>query len=99
MLMKLTENGKKLLDLTVFFALLGSAGVKAARRTLVKLTPGRDPSSLSANKIFSTADGIAVAAVGHLTASTSSLAKEALTQRALTLTQDFKVLASNNISI
>ena len=34
------EIGKKLLDLTVFFALLGSAGVKAARRTLVKLTPG-----------------------------------------------------------
>ena len=31
---------KKLLDLTVFFALLVSAGVKAARRMLVKLTPG-----------------------------------------------------------
>ena len=29
----------KLLNLTVFFALLGSARVKAARRILVKLTP------------------------------------------------------------
>jgi len=27
-------------DLTVFFALLGSGGVKAARKTLMKLTPG-----------------------------------------------------------
>ena len=33
------ESGKMLLDLTVFFALSGSADVKAARRTLVKLTP------------------------------------------------------------
>jgi hypothetical protein len=31
---------KKLLNLTVFIALLGSVRVKAARRTLVKLTPG-----------------------------------------------------------
>ena len=34
------ESGKKLLDLTVFFALLGSAGAKAAHRTLMKSTPG-----------------------------------------------------------
>ena len=34
------KSTKKLLNLTVFFALLVSAGVKAARRTLVKLTPG-----------------------------------------------------------
>ena len=34
------KSGKKLLNLTVFFALSGSAGVKAARRTLMKLTPG-----------------------------------------------------------
>ena len=34
------ESAKKLIDLTVFFALLGSVCVKAARRTLVKLTPG-----------------------------------------------------------
>ena len=34
------ESAKKLLNLTVFFALLVSAGVKAAHRTLVKLTPG-----------------------------------------------------------
>ena len=34
------KSAKKLLNLTVFFALSGSAGVKAARRTLVKLTPG-----------------------------------------------------------
>jgi hypothetical protein len=32
------ESAKKLLDLTVFFALLVSASVKAARRTLMKLT-------------------------------------------------------------
>ena len=31
---------KKLLDLTVFFALLGSSSVKAACRMLMKLTPG-----------------------------------------------------------
>ena len=33
------KSAKKLLNLTVFFALLGSACVKAARRMLVKLTP------------------------------------------------------------
>ena len=33
------KSGKKLLNLTVFFALSGSASVKAARRTLMKLTP------------------------------------------------------------
>ena len=33
------KSAIKLLNLTVFFALLGSAHVKAARRTLVKLTP------------------------------------------------------------
>ena len=35
----------KLLDLTVFFALLGSACVKSARRRLMKLTPLRDQAS------------------------------------------------------
>ena len=34
------KSAIKLLNLTVFFALLGSARVKAARRTLVKLTHG-----------------------------------------------------------
>ena len=34
------KSAKKLLDLTVFFALLGSLCVKAACRTLMKLTPG-----------------------------------------------------------
>ena len=33
------ESAKKQLDLTVFFALLGSASVKAARRMLMKVTP------------------------------------------------------------
>ena len=33
------KSTKKLLNLTVFFALLGSARVKAACRMLVKLTP------------------------------------------------------------
>jgi len=33
------ENAKKIVKLLVFFALLGSAHVKAARRTLMKLTP------------------------------------------------------------
>ena len=33
------KSAKKLLDLTVFFALLVSAGVKAAHRMLMKLTP------------------------------------------------------------
>jgi len=32
------DNAKKTDNLTVFFALLGYAGVKAARRTLMKLT-------------------------------------------------------------
>ena len=36
-----SQKCKKLLDLTVFFALLGSASVKAARRMLMKLTPGQ----------------------------------------------------------
>ena len=35
------KSAKKLLDLTVFFALLGSALVKAACKMLVKLTLGR----------------------------------------------------------
>ena len=36
------KSAKQLLDLTVFFALLGSAGVRAAaHRTLVKLIPTR----------------------------------------------------------
>ena len=35
-----TKRAKKLLDLTVFFALLGSGSVKAACRMLMKLTPG-----------------------------------------------------------
>ena len=35
-----SQNPIKLLNFTVFFALLGSASVKAARRTLVKLNPG-----------------------------------------------------------
>ena len=34
------ESAKKLLDLTVFLALMGSAHVKAARRTLMKLNLG-----------------------------------------------------------
>ena len=34
------KSAKKLLNLTAFFALLVSAGVKAARRTLMKLTRG-----------------------------------------------------------
>ena len=33
------ESPKKLLNLTVFFALLVSEGIKAARRTWMKLTP------------------------------------------------------------
>jgi len=33
---------KKLLDLTVFFALLVSACIKAARRTLMKLNPVKE---------------------------------------------------------
>ena len=35
------ESAKKLLDLTVFFALLVSAPVKSTRRTLMKSTQGR----------------------------------------------------------
>ena len=34
------KSAKKLLDLTVFFALFMSLGVKAARRMLMKLTQG-----------------------------------------------------------
>jgi hypothetical protein len=34
------EGTKNTDDLTVLFALLGSAHAKAARRTLMKLTPG-----------------------------------------------------------
>ena len=33
------KSAKKLLNLTVFFALLGSASVKAARKMMVKLIP------------------------------------------------------------
>ena len=43
-----SRKHKKLLDLTVFFVLLGPACVKAARKMLVKLTPGLDPSIFGA---------------------------------------------------
>ena len=39
------KSAIKLLNLTVFFALLGSARIKAARRTLVKLTPDHGSSN------------------------------------------------------
>ncbi len=35
------KSVKETIKLSVFFALLGSASVKATRRTLIKLTPGR----------------------------------------------------------
>ena len=35
-----SRKRKKLLNLSVFLALLGSSGLKAACKTLVKLTPG-----------------------------------------------------------
>ena len=38
-----SQKRKKLLNLTVFFVLLGSMSTKAAHRTLVKLTPGVKP--------------------------------------------------------
>ena len=41
LLRKQVSKGKKLLDLTVFFVLLGSAHVKAARKMMVKLTQGQ----------------------------------------------------------
>ena len=37
-----SQKRKKLLDMTVFFALLGSAHVNAASKMLMKLTPVRD---------------------------------------------------------
>ena len=37
-----SQKRKKMLDLTDFFALLGSACVKAAHKMLVKLTPGAE---------------------------------------------------------
>ena len=39
-------KAKKVLELTVFFALLGSASIKAARKMLVKLTPREDKTIL-----------------------------------------------------
>ena len=39
--LQIPKTQKKLLNLTVFFALLGSARVKAACKMLVKLTPGQ----------------------------------------------------------
>ena len=44
------KSATKLLNLTVFLALLGSAFVKAALKTLVKLTPDLD--SLKANLLI-----------------------------------------------
>jgi len=38
--MQISKAQKDTDDLTFFFALLGSSSVKAARKTLVKLTPG-----------------------------------------------------------
>ena len=40
--MRRSQKCKKLLELTVFLALLGSACIKAARKMLVKLTPDDD---------------------------------------------------------
>jgi len=37
--LKIPKAQKKTVNLSVFFALLGSASVKAARRKLMKLTP------------------------------------------------------------
>ncbi len=37
-----SQKGKKIDNFTVSFTLLGSAHVKAVRRTLMKLTPGRN---------------------------------------------------------
>ena len=42
------KSAKKLLNLTVLFALLGSTSSFCARRTLVKLTPGDDQQAESA---------------------------------------------------
>ena len=39
------KSAKKLLNLTVFLALLGSTCVKAARKMLVKLTPDAEKES------------------------------------------------------
>ena len=44
------KSAKKQLNLTVFFALLGSARVKAACRTLVKLTPVAEAESYKKKK-------------------------------------------------
>ena len=46
------ESAKKLLNLTVFFALLGFASVKAARRMLMKLTPGVRACGEKEHKVF-----------------------------------------------
>ena len=51
-----SQNCKKLLELIVFFALLGSTRVKAARKMLVKLTPiERDAKRPNYNKCWSCA--------------------------------------------
>ena len=46
-----TKSAKKTVRLNSFFALLGSASVKAARRTLVKLNPGHAVKSSYVNQI------------------------------------------------
>ena len=46
-----SQKGKKLLELTVFFALLESLRAKAARKLLVELTP-IPPSSKNKNIVF-----------------------------------------------
>ena len=42
-----SQKRKKLLELTIFFALFGSASVKAVRKMLVKLTPDVCQNNLS----------------------------------------------------
>jgi len=50
------KRAKKTDNLTVFFALLGSESIKAARRTLIKLTHGQDKiasiSSIANKQLF-----------------------------------------------
>ena len=67
------KSAKKLLNLTVFFALLGSMSAKAARRTLVKLTPGEETDTTVTLETTPSSANITPSHSGDLTSAAATL--------------------------
>ena len=93
-----SQKRKKLLDLTVLFALLGSAIVKDARKMLVKLTPGLPVLVLARYGAVATAwSTLATARPEGVAAVNSETRREVPLFAALRLQPDEKYLALINL--